>query len=444
MVASLYAFLCAAVERKCLAVMNSSAISDRSVSKWSHIRETLHESEGYGLKRSFMNRDFSPGKTGSSRETWYSKAAGPSRIFPVRGATASRAAADRAGISNTNGQEAISIFHLTKVRRNLEEQAVLATGVHNATSVLANDRKEDSVSGTAKAPGSSVAGKSSRIERPRVSISSQRSPRNKSYTDSDSALKRKPSESLAEYRRRITLNDHRREKASLNKRGSSLTSHQIVLPIQSPASSRRASTKVQQGELHFSRRSAGDNESLTIRATTAPGTSEPTGQEVRRPSPSKRDASVEVAGDVSAIKNGGNVAKRALTAEGSKKPVQSTKYSSPWETRSRDGLYGKHVHVQSEKSTASSAMGSHTARELHLGSEKILHEPEKNLKLKLKNIGARLRPEIMKAESQACYRQSFPRLSFVEPGVERKILFTLIFLNCFFICVLLLMLSYFI
>jgi hypothetical protein len=77
-------------------------------------------------------------------------------------------------------------------------------------------------------------------------------------------------------------------------------------------------------------------------------------------------------------------------------------------------------------------MGSHTARELHLGLEKILHEPDKNLKLKLKNIVARLRPDNMKAESQACYRQSFLRLSFFEHGVERKNLSTSVVLRSFF------------
>lgn len=369
-----------------------------------------------GLKRASMNRDVSPGKAGSSRNTSYFKAAGPLVVSPIRGATASRAT-DRAGSSNTNGHDTIPTFNLAKVRRNLEEQAVLATGVHNSASVLANDRKDEFVSGPA---GSSGAGSSSRIDKPRASISSLRSPRNRSYTDSDAALKRKPNESLAEYRRRITLSDWRRDKAALNKRESTLTSHQIVLPIQSPALSRRVSMKVQPGELHFSRRSAGDNDSLTFRATTAQGTSEPAGQEARRPSASRWEGSVEVAGDVSAIKSGGNVTKRALTAEGGKKPAQSTKISSPRDIKSRDGLYGKHVYVQSEKSTASSIMGSHTARELHFGLGKILHEPEKNLKLRLKNIVARLRSDNMKAESQACYRQSFPRLSFVEHGVERK------------------------
>ena len=377
------------------------------------------------LKRTCMNRDFSSGKTGSLRKSSHSKPAGQSGISPIRGATASRAT-DRAGSNNTSGHEAISTFNLANVRRNLEEQAVLATGVHNAASVLANDGKDESVSGPAQAPSSSIAG-STRIDRPKVSTSFLPSQRNRSCTDTDVALKRKPSESLAEYRRRITLSDWRREKASQNKRGPALTSHQIVLPIQSPASSRRANMKVQPGELHFSRRSADDNESLTTRAMTAPGTSEPTGQEGRR-----REASVEVARDVPAIKSGGNVGKKAPTAEGGKKPAQSTKVSSSLEIRSRDGQYGKHVYVHPEKSTTDSATGSHTARELHLGSEKILHEPDKNLKLKLKNIVARLRPDNMKAESQACYRQSFLRLSFVEHGVERKNLSTSVVLRSFF------------
>lgn len=274
--------------------------------------------------------------------------------------------------------------------------------------------RQPPVSGLAKAHDLSIIESTSKIDNHKISM---RSPRNKSYTDYEATLKRKPSESLAEYKRRITLSDLKHDKVDINKQRPSLTSHQIVLPIQSPASSRRASMKIESKDLHFARQSVGDSEPLTTRATTAPHALEPTSHEARRPSISKKEVAVELIDDVLGVRNGGNVAKRALSVERGKNLAQSMKFSSPQEIVSRnEALYGKHVYIQPDKSIVSNAMGSHTARELHLGFKNILHEPEKNLKLKLKNIVARLRPNNMKAESQACYRQSFLRLSFAKYG----------------------------
>lgn len=366
-----------------------------------------------------MKRDASPGKATWLKKAWQSKRAGPLVISPIRGSTASRAR-DRAKSRNATKHEGISVFNLAEVQRHLEEQVVLTTCVHNVANVSCMLKEEfDLENLPIKDFGSSFGESSSRIsnETQGVSKSPKWSPKSNFFTESEEVLKRKSTELVVEYKRRINLSDWRYEKtAFVNKKVVVPTSQQIVLPIQSPATSRRANMKILSGEtLHFSRRKVDDNDQpLMIRATTAPGPSETTSQKMKIPSTSKRDASVGVIRYISTIKSANNLANRGQTTERGKQLIfQSTKFSSPRETNSKDGLHSKHVYVHGEKNLKNGAMDSQNARESPLGLEGIELEPQTNLKLKLKNIVARLRPEILKAESQACHRQSFLRLNFV-------------------------------
>lgn len=386
---------------------------------------------GDGLKCTFMNHDVSPSKTTSSKKTWHSKTVRPLTISPSRGATTS-GATDRARSSNTiSRHKAISLFNLGDMRCHLEEEVVLATSVYNEAGMLPNNQNNEFVLVTlpTKAFGTSFVQSSSRIciDKRRVSKSPKRSPTNRFLTDSEATLKRKPIESLAKYRRTISLSNLRCDKvAFLNKKAFAPTSHQIVLPIQSPATSRRENMKILPRELHFSHQRVGNNDRpLTIRAMTVPGPLEPASQEVKRPSASKRDAFVGIVGDGSTIKSESNLAYRAHNIEAGKQSMfQSAKFSSPRDNGSKARVHRKHVYVQAEKNTKNGAMGSQTTTESLLGLEQI--QPQFNMNLKLKNIVARLRPEILKAESQACNRQSF-HLNFV----ERKNLSTSIFLSSF-------------
>jgi len=361
-----------------------------------------------------MNHNVSPSKATWSKRIWHSKT--PSIVSPIRGATTSRAT-NRAKNSNTTWHEAISVFNLAKVRRHLEEQAVLATSINEVN--ISSKNESIPMSLPTKAFGSSFEGSSSKIyiDRGRFFKSPKQSPRNRFLEDSHTFLKKKHFESLAEDKKKTILNDYRCE----NKKDFFPSLQQIVLPIQSLATSRKANMKILPRDLPFSHRRMDNNDHpQTPTITKLFGPLDLTIQEVRKLSTSKKNTSIGGVGDVSITKNINTLAIRAHTTEGKKQPIfLSTKFSSPRVISSKEELHGNNVYVQANRSAKSNAISNQTSREFLLDSEPVKLEFEANLKLKLKNIVARLRPELLEAKPQACLKQSFPCLNFIAYSVKK-------------------------
>jgi len=273
---------------------------------------------------------------------------------------------------------------------------MLATSAHNVVNVLSKDESIP-MNLPSKAFGSSFVESSSRvcIDRRRFTKSPKLSPRNRFFEDSQIFLKKKHFESLAKYKKRIILSNWRCEQLSFfNKKGLS-PSQEIVLPIQSLATSHQANMKIVPGDVPFSHRKVDNNDQpQTTRTTKAFGPLELAIQEVKKPSTNKKDASIGVVGDISMIKNTNNLAIRVYTIEAKKQPIfLSSKFSSLRVTSSKDELYSN-IYMQAKKSAKSGATTNQTTRKSPLDLKLVKPEFDANLKLKLKNIVARLCPKL--------------------------------------------------
>nr|PNR57621.1 hypothetical protein PHYPA_004615 [Physcomitrium patens] len=102
---------------------------------------------GDDFKRTSMNLDFYPLRNGKCwRKIWNSKGIyRPSLTLPLRDSATSRARVRAFSSYTSRYSESMSVFNVAKVWRDLEKQAMLATGVYTTSSVPGNGRKDEIV-----------------------------------------------------------------------------------------------------------------------------------------------------------------------------------------------------------------------------------------------------------------------------------------------------------
>lgn len=346
---------------------------------------------------SLMNHDFGT-RTSGPRKTLHSKAI--SAVSKVAGTFRGNERPRRMDTARTD----LPTLNLAKVRRNLAEQAELATGVYEDIGLMIDQKDEKPLDLTgAHALVSArfgTAQENSKSERAKVTASSERAPKNGFHGEEMVPTFKGKGDFLTESSSRLSYGT--RERTVPKHTGNS---HQIVLATHLPSSSRQNThRRAHKAPADVPSLSLNKNGSLTCRGMTAPSNSE-AGQEMRlaveRANETLELGSAQVTKTETSLET-----QKPQTSEGATKPDQSS-----WE--SRKSAISHQIGSNSKDSQVGAkflqgrgmSAGNHSARGLP-STERL--QLEEKIRLKLKT--ARQLQADMNAESEACHRQSFPHL----------------------------------